>query len=194
MAEKLRIAVILSSLVAATGWADVLSPSAIATPAQPQWGELTVEQKVILAPLGYDWDAMDYARQKKWLGITRRFFNMTPQEQRRIQEQMVVWGKLTPEQRRVARENFRTANKLPVEKQQQLRQKWEESSSLPAEEKERLKQLAARQLAPKPGQASSSTPSGLNTSSSALLPLGIHRPPPATTPGASPASAADARD
>ena len=53
MVEKLRVALILSSFVAVTGWADVLSPSAIATPAQPQWGDLTVEQKTILAPLSY---------------------------------------------------------------------------------------------------------------------------------------------
>ena len=77
MAAKLRVALILSSFVAVTSWADVLSPSAIATPAQPQWSELTVEQKTILAPLSYDWDGMDYARQKKWLGITRRFYGMT---------------------------------------------------------------------------------------------------------------------
>jgi hypothetical protein len=144
MAEKLRVALILSSFLAVTSWADVLSPSAIATPAQPQWSELTVEQKTILAPLSYDWDGMDYARQKKWLGITRRFYSMTADEQRRVQVQMQDWGKLTPEQRRLARENFITANKLPVEeKKQELRLKWQEYSSLPDEEKERLKRQQA---------------------------------------------------
>jgi hypothetical protein len=79
-------------LVALTAWADVPGPSAILTPAQPQWTELTVAQKVILAPLSDEWDAMEYDRQKKWLGITRRFATMTPDEQRRIQAQMKVWG------------------------------------------------------------------------------------------------------
>ena len=114
MAEKLRFAVVLIGFIAATGWAEVPTPSAIVTPPQPQWSELTVEQKTILAPLSDDWDAMEYHRQKKWLGITRRFSSMTPEEQRRIQVQMQEWCKLTPEQRRLARENFKTANKLPL--------------------------------------------------------------------------------
>jgi hypothetical protein len=37
---------------------------------------------------------------EEWLGITRRFASMTPEEQRRIQVQMQEWGKLTPAQRR----------------------------------------------------------------------------------------------
>jgi hypothetical protein len=120
-----------------------------------------VEQKTILAPLSYDWDGMDYARQKKWLGITRRFYRMTADEQRRVQVQMQDWGKLTPQQRRLARENFITANKLPVEKKQELRLKWQEYSSLPDEEKERLKQQAANRAAlSTPGQPGSSGPSG----------------------------------
>ena len=92
MAEKLRVAVILASFIALTAWADVPSPSSIATPPQPQWTELSVEQRTILAPLSDDWDAMEYSRQKKWLGITRRFATMTPEEQRRIQGQMQEWG------------------------------------------------------------------------------------------------------
>jgi len=122
--------------------ADVAGTAALVTPAQPQWSELTIEQRVILAPLSGDWDAMEFHRQKKWLGITRRFASMTPEEQRRIQAQMQEWGKLTPEQRRLARENFKNANKLPIEKKEALRQKWQEYSSLPAEEKERLKEQA----------------------------------------------------
>jgi hypothetical protein len=113
MAEKLRVAVILASFIALTAWADVPSPSSIATPPQPQWTELSVEQRTILAPLSDDWDAMEYSRQKKWLGITRRFATMTPEEQRRIQGQMQEWGKLTPEQRRLAREKLLDCQQAP---------------------------------------------------------------------------------
>ncbi|WP_313953888.1 DUF3106 domain-containing protein [Accumulibacter sp.] len=196
MAEKLRVAIVLSSFIAVTGWADALNPSAIATPAQPQWSELTVEQKTILAPLSYDWDGMDYARQKKWLGITRRFFKMTADEQRRVQVQMQDWGELTPEQRRVARENFITANKLPVEKKQELKQKWQEYSSLPEEEKERLKQQAATRPLPKTGPVGASgTPGTLGTPpQAAVLPLGARRSPPASSGGASPPAETENRD
>ena len=108
MAKKLSLALILSSLASSVAIsADVAGTAALVTPAQPQWSELTIEQRVILAPLSGDWDAMEFHRQKKWLGITRRFASMTPEEQRRIQAQMQEWGKLTPEQRRLARENFK---------------------------------------------------------------------------------------
>lgn len=154
MADKLSVAVAgLASLLALPVSAEVSGPSAIVTPAQPQWTELTVEQRIVLAPLSDDWDSLESNRQKKWLGIARRFASMTPAEQRRIQTQMQEWGKLTPAQRAQARENFITAKQLPAEKKEQLRQKWEEYSSLPEEEKERLKQQAASKPVAKPGHS-----------------------------------------
>jgi hypothetical protein len=203
MAEKLSVALILSSLIASTAMADVLNPSAIATLPQPQWTELTVEQKVVLAPLSDDWDAMGYNSQKKWLGITRRFATMMPEEQRRIQGQMQEWGKLTPEQRRLARENFVSASKLPIEKKQELRQKWEEYSSLPEKEKERLKQQAASKPVPRPGWVPmSDTSATAPASTPSTPPPGVPQPaaqavtgnsPLPSSVGASPSAEADSR-
>ncbi len=171
MVEELRGAVVLSSFLALTCWAEVPGASAIVTPPQPQWTELTAEQRTILAPLSDDWDAMEYHRQKKWLGITRRFSGMTPEEQRRIQAQMQDWGKLTPEQRNIARENFKTTAKLPVEKKQELKEKWEEYSSLSAEEKEKLKQQAVGKPVPKPGRvAAGASPAGTASGTGAKAP------------------------
>jgi len=143
-------------VLATSGWAATSSPSLIATPPQPKWSELTVQQKIILAPLSDDWDSLEYYRQKKWLTIVARFPAMTPEEQRRIQEQMQEWGKLTPEDRQLARENFKTANQLPSKKKQELKQKWEEYSNLPESEKEKLKQQAASKPAPRPGRPAAS--------------------------------------
>ena len=56
MAQKLRVAIALASLIASMAWAEMPSPSAIVTPPQPQWTELTVDQRVILAPLADQWD------------------------------------------------------------------------------------------------------------------------------------------
>lgn len=204
MVEKLRFPVIVGSLMAATGWgADIPGPSAIVTPPQPQWTELTTEQKTILAPLSDDWDAMEYYRQKKWLVLTRRFATMTPEEQRRIQVQMQDWGKLTPEERNLARENFKTTNKLPIEKKQELRQKWEEYSSLPEEEKERLKHQAIGKPVPRPGKVSSAAPpAGAATGSAAPVVAATGaasaeatpvRPPAANQNSALPVSETDAK-
>lgn len=151
MAKKHLAAVILSLFLTASGWAATPSPSLVATAPQPMWSELSVQQKIILAPLSDDWDSLESYRQKKWLGIVDRFSAMKPDEQRRVQGQMQEWGKLTSEQRQQARENFKTVNQLPAEKKQELKQKWEEYTNLPEDEKEKLKQQAASKPATKPG-------------------------------------------
>lgn len=171
MAKTHLVAIIFSCIVATSGRAETSSPSLVVTPPQPTWSELTVQQKIVLAPLADDWDSLEYFRQKKWLGIVARFPGMTPEEQRRIQEQMQVWGKLTPEQRQLARENFKTATQLPADKKQELKQKWEEYSNLPDDEKEKMQQ-AARKPSPKPGRPP--------------LPPPLLLPAPAAPPGATP--------
>ncbi len=176
MVKKHLVAIILSTFLTATGWAATSSPSLIVTAPQPMWSELTVQQKIILAPLSDDWDSMENYRQKNWLSIFERFSAMAPEEQRRIQSRMQKWGKLTPEQRQLARENFKTVNQLPSDKKQALKQKWEEYSNLPEDEKERLKQAAIK-VAPKPGfpVASPLRQTPASPSSTSLA------PPPGTT-------------
>jgi hypothetical protein len=158
MAQRRWIGVIAGVVISTAGWAATSSPSLIATPPQPKWSDLTVQQKIILAPLSDDWDALEYFRQKKWLGIVANFSKMTPEEQRRVQGQMQEWGKLTPEQRQMARENFKTANRLSADKKQELKQKWEEYSNLPEEEKDKLKQQAENQSIGKTGRPAVPSP------------------------------------
>lgn len=153
MVKKLLGTVILSSFLTISGWAATPSPAVIATPPQPKWTELTVQQKTILSPLSSEWDAMEAYRRKKWLGIALRFSAMTPDGQRRVQGQMQEWTKLTPEQRQQAREKFQTVNQLPTEKKVELKQKWEEYSNLPEDERLKLKQQAAVKALPKSGHS-----------------------------------------
>lgn len=169
MAQTGLAAVALASLLLAfPGWAAPTNPALMATPPQPKWSELTVPQKIVLAPLSDDWDSMENYRQKKWISIAARFPELAQEEKRRIQIQMQSWDKLSPEERQAARENFKTTSKLPSERKQQLKQMWEEYSNLPDSEKEKLKQLAESQaatkparpaiLAPAPAQSPSPTP------------------------------------
>ena len=181
MAKKHLAAVVLSAFLTITGWAATPSPSLIATTPQPMWSELTVPQKIILAPLSDDWDSMESYRQKKWLGIVNRFSAMTPEEQRRVQGQMQEWGKLTSEQRQLARENFKTVNQLPVEKKQELKQKWEEYSSLPEDEKEKLKLQAASKPPAKPGLPLPVTPAPLRSVAPTAPTSTLLAQPPAMT-------------
>jgi hypothetical protein len=138
--------IILSLFLAAPGWAQTTSPSIIATSLQPAWTELTVPQKIILAPLSDEWDSLESFDQKKWMGIAAHFPSLSPGEQRRLQGQMQKWRKLTSEERQVARENYKSAKQLPADKRKKLKQKWEEYSSLPEEEKEKLKKQVSGRL------------------------------------------------
>ena len=127
------------------------SASVQGTPAQgarvmdkPLWRDLSPAQQVALAPLRPEWDAMDGARKKKWLEMSRRFGSMNPLEKGRVHERMRQWMRLTPEQRTMARENYNKARKLaPGDKAAT----WESYKQLTPRERERLAQSAARKNA-----------------------------------------------
>lgn len=140
--QQIVVAIALTFCCALPGWAQTAGPSVIVVQ-QPIWSDLSVPQKIVLAPLSDEWDSMESLRQKKWLGIAARFAAMNAEEQRRLQGQMQEWGRLTPGERQIAREIYKNTSQLPVEKRQELKQKWEEYSSLPEDEKEKLKKQAA---------------------------------------------------
>jgi hypothetical protein len=102
----------------------VVSAHASAEKAQPLWEQLNRQQKEVLAPLAQEWNGMDAAKRKKWLGIAKRYPGMTYEEQHRTQLQMRDWYSLTPEQRELIREKYKTINKLPPDKRQEIKQKW----------------------------------------------------------------------
>ena len=181
--SAIAVATILA--VVQPGWAAPTNPTLMATPPQPKWKDLTVVQKIVLAPLSDDWDAMEYYRQKKWLSIAANFPKMAADEQRRVQTQMQIWVKLTPEERVVAREKYRIASQLPSEKKQELKQKWEEYSSLPDSEKEKLKQLAESQAAARSARPPISAPAPTSPSAQQTS-----TPAPASAPAPAEAAAA----
>lgn len=117
-----------------------VTAAAVVTPPQPNWAELSPEQQRILAPLGKDWDQMEYFRRKKWLGIAARYTRLSPDEQKRVQERMEEWVRMSPEQRRTVREKYQTLNQLPPEKKEAVKLKWQEYSQMPDEEKHRLRE------------------------------------------------------
>ena len=129
----------------------LINPSSAAVPSlkQPKWGELSPQQREILAPLSLEWDKLESFRRKKWLGITRRYPSLSPEEQQRMQRRMQAWVKLTPEERTQAREQFKNLKQAPPELQQAIKQKWQEYEELPEAEKERLKQSTKRKPQPK---------------------------------------------
>jgi len=144
---------------------------AAAPKGRPAWAELTVEQQQILAPLKRDWEQIEPAGRRKWIGVAKRYPTMTPTGQVRVQRRMEAWANLSPEQRRQARENYRDISKLPPEKKQDLKEQWVEYQALSAEEKRRIetppkdaksaeRKSRAKPPAPKTAPSPQTQPSG----------------------------------
>ncbi|WP_126446797.1 DUF3106 domain-containing protein [Sulfuricystis multivorans] len=106
---------------------------------QPEWFQLTPEQRAILAPLAKEWGEMDAFRRKKWIGIAQRFPSMSPAEQESIQRNMREWARLAPEERRIAREKYKSLLRIDPEEREAIKQKWQEYSALSEQEKEALR-------------------------------------------------------
>ncbi|MCB4361220.1 DUF3106 domain-containing protein [Quatrionicoccus australiensis] len=159
--RRLAGGVILCFALAAPLGAETPTAIIIGTPPQPTWTQLNTQQKNILAPLAVDWDKMENIRRKKWLGITERYPNMTPNEQARVQLRMREWANLTPEQRAKARDTYKDFNQLPAEQKKIVKQKWEAYSNLPSEEKQRIREnsKSSKLLSPPAQETSNTSPS-----------------------------------
>lgn len=107
---------------------------------RPLWTELTPAQQQALAPLAVEWNKLDSNHKTKWLAIGNKYSMMTPEQQKRFQENIGNWAKLTPEQHRIARESYARAKKLNSE---QKTAQWQQYQQLPEEQKEKLAADAA---------------------------------------------------
>ena len=184
--------------VAGAGTATVLprvAPAAAPKVFKPAWSELSVPQKVALAPLAGEWDRLEPLRKQKWLDIANRFAAMKADEQARVHEKMREWVRMTPDERRLVRENYTRAKKLDVP---QKSEQWEKYQQLPEEQKQKLAAEAAakskKQLTnlPTPTQASVKTVAPIVKNGQPPCPAGSVRNPAlaaAVTPPA-PGSAA----
>lgn len=114
---------------------------------EPEWNALPEDAQTILAPLEDDWTNMDALRRKKWLGIAKRYPNMSSEEQARLQRRMQEWSALAPEDRRKAREKYKLLRRTAPEQQSYLRQKWQEYDELPLDEKQRYADQARKRRA-----------------------------------------------
>ena len=150
---------------------------------KPLWRDLTRAQQLALAPLQAEWDAMDGARKRKWLEMSRRFASMNPEEQGRVHERMRQWIRLTPEERNLARENYSKVRKLaPGEKAAS----WESYKQLSTDQKRRLARTPVRKpdATATPSEPTIVTPTSCppGTTRRGASCISLH--PPATLPNA----------
>lgn len=142
-----------------------LAVHAAAPKKQLVWSELSAEQQQILSPLSADWDNIEAAPKRKWLGIAKRYPAMKPAEQANVQQRMQDWAQLTPQQRQAARERYKKLEKLPPEKKSSLPEKWEQYQQLSESERQQLRATTATR---KPvGSVQKATPGPVTAPSSA---------------------------
>ena len=146
------LALALGAILVAIGYPrmhsgqDTPSGVRVAIAPQPNWKELTPEQKIILAPLQEDWNNMERFRRKKWLEIAARYPNLSETEQERIRDRMQDWANLTPAQRQAARERYKELTKnTNAEEREALAQKWADYQNLPESVRQQLEQDAREQ-------------------------------------------------
>lgn len=120
--------------------ASAASASAASKSGGPNWSQLSASQRLALAPLEKDWDAIDANRKSKWLEIATRFPKMPLPEQQRVQERMAEWARLSPAERGRARLSFTEAQQLSPQERQQ---RWEAYQSLSPDDRKALVARAA---------------------------------------------------
>jgi len=114
-----------------------LHPALAAGPkSDPRWNELSAPQREILAPLSGEWDRLDSASRKRWLGVAKRYPKMTPVGQKRVQTRMRKWAALTPQQREEARAKYKRMKRKSGSAD--LRREWQRYQALSPQEREAL--------------------------------------------------------
>lgn len=141
-----------AAAVAAALWAGALAAQPM--PKGPSWGELSPQERQVLAPLNSDWENMDLMRRNKWREIARRYPTMQESQQRRLEERMEAWSRLSSQERQAARERFKA---LSPERRQELSNQWLEYQNLPQEQRQQLRQAPRP---PPPGGRPSAPPVG----------------------------------
>ena len=122
---KAAAALILGLWLALPSLAAQPSPRPV-KPAKPDWHELAMEHRQILAPLESDWSQFDTRRRQKWVAIAKRYPKLKPASQKLLQKRMQEWARLTPEQRRIARDRYLRINQLSDEERSRLAEQYRE--------------------------------------------------------------------
>lgn len=180
MARTIKIILFAIAALAIGLGNPALATTDVASVTQPNWNQLTPDQRTILKPLADDWAAMGEFRRKQWLGIAKRYSTMSPDEKGRVDQRMKDWANLTPEQRRQARANYKSLKQVAPDHKEDIKRKWDEYSQLPEQERAQLKADAVRKPGVKPTSQAPHTPplKQAIAPKSPLLP-----PPPVPTPG-----------
>jgi len=128
-AARRGLLALAAALIMQTAFAQGTAPD-------PSWETLALGQQQILAPLASEWDRLDPASRKRWLGVAQRYPKMTPIGQKRVQTRMKKWAALSPQQREEARAKYKRMKRKRGSTE--LKSEWQRYQALPAKEREAL--------------------------------------------------------
>ena len=67
-----------------------------------------------------DWPNIEGPRRNKWVEIAKRYPEMTPQQQERLQSRMKQWASMSPEERAQVRDRYKKLKDMPPEKREAI--------------------------------------------------------------------------
>lgn len=119
-------------------------------PSAAEWGNLSPQQRTVLAPLERNWGSITPSQQQKWIEVANRYGSMPPDERARVQTRMGEWSRMPASERARARLNFQESRQLSREERQQ---QWEAYRALPPDQKRALAERAQPKPQPRASQA-----------------------------------------
>ena len=99
------------------------TPAAKPAPAGPLWHELTAQQRQILAPVINEWNGFSKHKKQRLINIAKRYPDMSPDEQAKIQARLPHWLELPQTSRDEARVNMKKLLQLPPDERKRTEEK-----------------------------------------------------------------------
>lgn len=103
------------------------------------WGDLSAEQRTLLAPFADQWADLPDTRRQKLLGAAQRWQGMTEGQRQRARKRMETWNQLSPAQQRKFQQRFQRFQQLSPEQQQRLRKQFKRFRKLSPEQRRHFK-------------------------------------------------------
>lgn len=159
------VILVIAMLVASHAWAQSGSSPI-------PWGNLSPNEKKVLAPLKKSWNKLPVARQQRMKKSADRLAGMSAQDRIKAQTRLKQWKKLGPTKKKRILKSMEKFEKLSPSKRQALRQQRNQFRDLPKKRREFLHKKWERHQGITPGKPSDHRP---------VLPLGPQNQPPSIT-------------
>lgn len=120
---------VIAMLVASHAWAQSDSSPI-------PWGNLSPNEKKVLAPLKKSWNNLPAARQQRMKKSADRLAGMSAQDRLKAQTRLKQWKKLGPQKKKRILKSMEKFENLPPSKRQALRRQRDQFKDLPKRQRQ----------------------------------------------------------